>query len=290
MYDFDLLEKRCKRYHLKKYFLILLPFVVFILAIVSYIVFFHKVQAISPIQKSKVEKQVSKHAVIKKKKVPISSSLSKNIGSNKCYSLQFFVATEAGIMYLHFKEEKLKQLGFDCYIHKEMSLLHLQCNDTEDKNNLLASKELANKYKLNFIIKRVPCMHKKEKLKKSKKITKAEIVTKVDSPVEVKDTFILQSQKFNVANLKKLFQQRQSYNLALKIARFYYNAKDYTNAIEWAKKSNSIDKTDATSWIIYAKSLYNLGNKEKAKKILHIYLQFENSKQVNEILSNWSNK
>ena len=290
MYDFDLLEKRCKRYHLKKYFLILLPLVVFIFAIVSYIVFFHKVQAVSPIQKNKVKKQVSKQVVIKKKKVPISSSLSKNIGSNKCYSLQFFVAKEAGIKYLYFKEEKLKKLGFDCYIHKGTSLLHLQCNDTEDINNLLTSKELANKYKLHFITKRVPCRHKKEKFKKSKKTTKPKIVTKVNSPVEVKDTFILQSQKFNVANLKKLFQQRQSYNLALKIARFYYNAKDYTDAIKWAKKANSIDKTDVASWIIYAKSLYNLGNKKKAKKILHIYLQFENSKQVNEILSNWSNK
>ncbi len=289
MYDFDLLEKRCKRYHLKKYFLILLPLVVFILAIVSYIVFFHKLQAISPIQKSKVKKEVSKKVVIKKKKVLISPSLSKNIGSNKCYSLQFFVAQGTGIKYLHFKEEKLQKLGFNCYVHKRMSFLYLQCNDTEDINNLLASKELANKYKLHFVTKRVPCRHKKEKFKKPKQITKPKIVTKVNSSVEVKDTFILQSQKFNVKNLKKLFQQRQSYNLALKIAKFYYNAKDYTDAIKWAKKANSIDKTDATSWIIYAKSLYKLGDKEKAKKILHIYLQFENSRRVNEILSNWSN-
>ena len=288
MYDFDILEKRCKKYHLKKYFLISTPFLIIIVAFVNYMIFFYNKPTI---QSNKIEKQINQKII----KTPTSSSISKPLHNNtkknnKYYYLQFFAAKETKIKYLYKKEEKLQKLGFDCYIYKGKSLLYLRCNSTKDYNKFLQSKELAKRYKLDFISKRESYSQKPYKYKKLKIAEKKKITIKEKPIIKAEDTFVLKSQKFNVSNLKKLFQERKSYNIALKIAQYYYKMQGYTHAIEWAKKANAIDKTDAQSWIIYATSLYTIGEKEKAKKILHIYLQFENSEQVNNILAKWGKK
>ena len=294
MYDFDLLEKKYKKYRFKKYFLISLAFIVLITVIVGSIIFFYETKTQPYPQSTKIEKknqvEVKKQKIITKEIVKIKKAekkkthkpLTNHAQNEKCYYLQFFAARKSRAKYLHVEKKKLQRLGFDCYIYKGTNLLYLRCNRTRDYNDFLKSKELANKYKLDFIAKKVTCSQKRSPKSPPKKI--------LQKPVKKvkKETFVLKSKKFDVNKLKKLFQERKSFNIALKLAQYYYLAHDYKQAIQWAKTANSIDKTDAESWIIYAKSLYTLGDKEKAKKILHIYSQFENSAQVKKLLSEWS--
>lgn len=303
MYNFETLEKRCKRYYLKKYVLFFILFLVVVAIATASMMFLNKKTTLPHDKSTIVKKYIAKKKVVVREKIKTkipkpskvkvqkrveSFPLTKKLEGNTCYSLQFFVANDLGLKYLYLKEKKLKKLGFDCSIHKGKSLFHLLCGETKNHDEFQKSKKLAHQYDLEYSIRKVQCSQAEYKQKKAKKIEK--IVAEVKPRITKEDTFVLQSQKFDATHLKKLFQKRKSYSIALKLAQYYSNAKEYENAVVWAKKANSIDKTDAESWIIYAQSLYALGDKEKAKKILHIYLEFENSKQVNKILSHWSNK
>ena len=314
MFDFNTLEKKCKIYHFKKYLLLGIP-IMSLLAAGAYIFLLYNnepqkekplvakkhikqkkvtIQKKAILQKSviikketlKIEKKVNK----KNKALKEISKITKVQENDKCYSLQFYVSTRSGIKYIHIKQKKLLQLGFDCFIYEGEKLLYLRCNRTKDYNEFLSSKKLANKYNLKFIAKKMVCsskttqlLHKKNTFIKPKIALKPSILTK-------ENKFILQSKKYDLKKLKKLFQERKNYNIALKIARYYYEEKDYNNAIKWSKTANSINKTDDKSWIIYAKSLYAKKDYKKAKKILEIYTQFENSSKVTKLLSDWSNK
>jgi len=73
-----------------------------------------------------------------------------------------------------------------------------------------------------------------------------------------------------VQDLDALIRQYEKYPryvTALKIANLYYEKKDYENAALWARKANLIDRDDEDAWVLYAKSEYALGNRERAKRI-----------------------
>lgn len=89
--------------------------------------------------------------------------------------------------------------------------------------------------------------------------------------------------------LKKIdFDKTNSYDTAIKIAEYYFNIKDYPNAIKWslnASKAESNGKQKSQSWIIYSKSLYLSGNKDKAIEVLDKYASTVNTEDVNDILN-----
>ena len=89
--------------------------------------------------------------------------------------------------------------------------------------------------------------------------------------------------------LKKIdFDRTNSYDTAIKIAEYYFNMKDYPNAIKWslnASKAESNGKQKSQSWIIYSKSLYLSGNKDKAIEVLDKYASTVNTEDVNDILN-----
>ena len=89
--------------------------------------------------------------------------------------------------------------------------------------------------------------------------------------------------------LKKIdFDRTNSYDTAIKIAEYYFNIKDYPNAIKWslnASKAESNGKQKSQSWIIYSKSLYLSGNKDKAIEVLDKYASTVNTEDVNDILN-----
>lgn len=307
MFDFDTLEKKCKIYHFKKYLFLSLP-IIGILAIATYIFLYYNntIQEEKTgvekkqlaVQQAAVKKTVSlkkeRPKVVKQVKAKVlkkSPKIAKMKKDNKCYSLQFYVATKPNRAYIQNKQKQLLNLGFDCFIYEgDKNWLYLRCNRTQDYNEYLSSKKLARKYHLEFMTKRMECSHKTaKKVHKKNIVQKPKTVVKPVEPIQ-ESIFVLQSKTFDLKKLKKLFQERKSYNIALKIARYYYEAKDYPKAIEWSKRANSIDNSDDESWILYAKSLYANKEYEKAKKILEIYTQFESSSKVTKLLSDWSNK
>ena len=88
--------------------------------------------------------------------------------------------------------------------------------------------------------------------------------------------------------LKKIdFNKNNNYDIAIKIAEYYFDAKDYKNAIKWAlnaSKAESYGKQKSRSWIIYSKSLYLSGNKDKAIEVLDKYASTVNIQDVKDIL------
>ncbi|WP_300361135.1 hypothetical protein [Hydrogenimonas sp.] len=94
-----------------------------------------------------------------------------------------------------------------------------------------------------------------------------------------------------VQDLDALIRQYEKYPryvTALKIANLYYEKKDYENAALWARKANLIDRDDEDAWVLYAKSEYALGNRERAKRILRLYLDYRDSVKARTLLLSWS--
>jgi len=309
MYDFDKLEKKCKKYYIKRYLPI--GFVLIALASAGVYGFYAVKNGPLPkkqnikIKQKKVVKQKPKEEIITKPQIKHKPAQPKqnrevvNLKAEKnsqCYYLQFFVVQRHNRKYIETKQNKLSKLGFHCYVFPGKKLLYLRCNKTKDYNEFLNAKKLADKYKLHYITKKVMCNGTKatkpaKKIQEKKKVinqTTAQELTKKHQPEETK--FTLQSQKVDIATLTELYQERKNYNLSLKIAQKYYEKQNYDQAIKWAKEANSINKVDDASWIIYAKSLYAKKEYKKAKKILQIYTKFENSSQVDKLLSEWSEK
>jgi thioredoxin-like negative regulator of GroEL len=85
------------------------------------------------------------------------------------------------------------------------------------------------------------------------------------------------------------YNQKRSYALAIYIAKQYYFDNDYKQAGVWAKRANQLDRNQEEAWLLYAKSVYALNNKEKAVRILKIYLQYKESSKAEFLLSEWSN-
>jgi len=73
-------------------------------------------------------------------------------------------------------------------------------------------------------------------------------------------------------DLIHIFEKSPTYDNAIKIAKIYFERKNYQKAVEWSKKANKIEPEKYESWYIFAKSLIKLGKVNKAKKVLIAYL------------------
>lgn len=85
------------------------------------------------------------------------------------------------------------------------------------------------------------------------------------------------------------YNHKKSYALAIYISKQYYFDNDYKQAGIWAKRANQLDRNQEEAWLLYAKSVYALDNREKAVRILNIYLQYKKSSKAEFLLSEWSN-
>jgi len=94
-----------------------------------------------------------------------------------------------------------------------------------------------------------------------------------------------------VQDLDALIRQYEKfprYATALKIANLYFEKEDYENAALWARKANLIDRDDEEAWVLYAKSEYALGNRDRARRILRLYLDYRDSVKARTLLLSWS--
>ena len=81
-----------------------------------------------------------------------------------------------------------------------------------------------------------------------------------------------------------------SYKTCISIALKYLDQKDYRNALKWAKYANIQNKKDPKSWIVSAKALYFLGNKNAAIKLLKIYNSYYNNKEIQKFIKEINDK
>ena len=112
------------------------------------------------------------------------------------------------------------------------------------------------------------------------------IVAKGMSSSQNLNKFQIQSSGSDVSvdELTAKFEKSNSSDIAVLIARRYYDIKDYKNSEKWALIANELDSNNEESWIIFAKSKYNLKQKDDAISVLRIYNDKANSANIEDLM------
>ena len=313
MHNFDDLQKRCKRYRIKQALKYILVIFILLLAVASSLFFIIGTKPILKV-KTVVKESIKKPSQQKAKKIPVVQKTKKativqtKIKQKKCppiskkdskkvdktikkYSLQFLVTTKKHIKQINKKKKFLESLGFkECKLLQSVVYIHLVCNESNSLDELQSYIKLAKRNHIDYVIRRQSYKITDQEIatpKKEKREKKQEKKKEISIETEKAPAPMLKVQNTNMGQLQKKFSQAPNYNIAITIASNYYKKRAFKNAIIWAKKANELDKSDAKSWIIYAKSLHALHQNNKARQLLHIYLQYENSEEVSNLLQNW---
>lgn len=300
MPDIDELSKRCKVYRLKsilKY--IFLPFILLLIVVyVSYYFYENKIDnfkksndlnstviTINEIKKEKIEKkEVEKKLLLPVKKESYSS----------IKVLQFTAVAKRNFSVLKKKRKIVENMGFSCYIKEDDRLFRLRClipDNFKDVKKLLNNKKIdffitaenekfLNELNLKRSIVKIDNTIKEIKKAKSKKVEDI----KHNKIITPQSSSILASKKATIDELIKQYFNRPSFSRAIMISREFFNKEDFKNAAKWAKKANYIDREREEGWILYAKSIDALGQRDKAIKSLEIFLSFKNSDSARKLL------
>jgi hypothetical protein len=89
---------------------------------------------------------------------------------------------------------------------------------------------------------------------------------------------------FDVHEIEERFKNNSNPHLGLYIARYHYDHGNYSDAYNYALKTNAIDNSIEESWLIFAKSLVKLGKSDQAKKTLQLYVSQTNSDNAKSLL------
>lgn len=89
---------------------------------------------------------------------------------------------------------------------------------------------------------------------------------------------------FDIHEIEERFKSNSNPHLGLYIARYHYDHANYTEAYNYALKTNAINNTVEESWLIFAKSLVKLGKTDQAKKTLQQYISHSNSDNARNLL------
>lgn len=87
-----------------------------------------------------------------------------------------------------------------------------------------------------------------------------------------KDKSQIHSVEMNASSLEAEFAQKAQLSTALNLAHLHLANKDYEKAILWSFKANSLDKSEARAWLIYAKAKFAQGKKDEAKRVLQSFM------------------
>lgn len=103
---------------------------------------------------------------------------------------------------------------------------------------------------------------------------------------EVKNSVNIKRQntQSDIEDVIKRFKKNNSPALSLFIAKNYFELGDYNQAYNYALITNEIDNNIEASWIIFAKSLVKLGQKDKAIATLKEYIKHSKSSNAKTLL------
>lgn len=82
----------------------------------------------------------------------------------------------------------------------------------------------------------------------------------------------IHSVEMNASSLEAEFAHKAQLQTALNLAHLHLVNKDYEKAILWSFKANSLDKSEARAWLIYAKAKFAQGKKDEAKRVLQSFM------------------
>ncbi|MCX6075939.1 MAG: CDC27 family protein [Campylobacterales bacterium] len=113
-------------------------------------------------------------------------------------------------------------------------------------------------------------------------IAKEEVIT-LEEP---KSTINIKRQNIqnDIEQVIKRFKKSNDPSLSLFIAKSYYNSGDYNLAYNYALITNEIDNNQEASWIIFAKSLVKLDQKDKAVETLKEYIKHSHSANAKTLM------
>lgn len=94
-----------------------------------------------------------------------------------------------------------------------------------------------------------------------------------------------ESDTFDIHEIEERFKNNSNPHLGVYIARYHYDHGNYSEAYNYALKTNSISSTMEESWLIFAKSLSKLGKSDQAKKTLQLYISQSNSENAKSLLN-----
>ncbi len=281
IFDFEELEKRCRRYRRKRLFL---KGSVLILGIASFFAIYSLLYT-------------------KKKHTPLptstptlasSSSSQSEAPKKRCVALQLLYSNDAHLDSVIKYQNMVQRKGFSCFIkrgeldERKNRKLYLLCNVARKKSDLLPWIAKAKKEGLDYIVVNSACQRVMKSGKKRSKIQRKNS-DNIQKPSPLQKVRI-ETKNVGIEDLKKLFEQKRSYDLAMKIATLYYQKEDFTNALAWARKANRLDRRREGAWLLYAKSLYNLGNKEQARELLKVFINYQRSAKAERLLKKWSDR
>ena len=128
------------------------------------------------------------------------------------------------------------------------------------------------------IYKKTPPHTQKEKEKEQQQYTQKNIVDTNQITIKRRDT------KNDIKEIIRRFKKNHNPALSLFVAKKYYELGEYKNAYNYALITNQINEDIEESWIIFAKSLVKLNQKQKAIKTLQEYVIFSHSSTAQILL------
>ncbi len=111
-----------------------------------------------------------------------------------------------------------------------------------------------------------------------------ETVVKAQTRPETKISIITKDDEDDLNDVIKRFKQNKNPALSLFVAKRYYSIGAYQKAYNYALMTNDIDSEIEESWLIFAKSLVKLDQKEMAVKTLSSYLDKTESTKAKHLL------
>ena len=122
---------------------------------------------------------------------------------------------------------------------------------------------------------------KKKQLSDQKKVNK--LVKK--NNFETSANSFIKEKSIDIKKLINSFNKTPNYDIAMMISRYYFTHKNYNKAKAWALKANNIDPSKYQSWKMFALILLKKNQKDKAKKVLSIYLDdYGNNEEIEKLL------
>jgi len=291
MFDLDTLYKKYLFYRFKKLLVVLILVCISVGVLYLFFSFQEDTKNSAPIQKEKVKNLKSR----KKSQKEQEQVRSKEAKHYKIFTLS---VKEKSRAYIEKMKQKYLKFGLQCQIEDQNNYLNLVCGETNSYKEYQKIKTLLKKNHIKYYVvikKEIPISDKKEvqesTLQTPKRAKKVESLINKDS-VQKKETnrttlANIRHSDVDVELLEKKYSEHKSYEIAIRIAKEYYAQQRYEKSLLWAKEANHLNRKKEQSWILYARSLYVLGEKEKAIKILKLYKHFASSKKVERILQRW---
>jgi len=89
---------------------------------------------------------------------------------------------------------------------------------------------------------------------------------------------------FSAQEIAKRYRFAKNKDDALFLARFYYEKKQYKDALKWALETNKLDSDIEESWLIFGRAKALLGKRMEAIRVLQAYYDRTGSQKAKALL------